>query len=564
MHEIPSYYKAYRYAKDVANGNILAGKYIIKSCKHFLEMVNNQDSKYYKKYFVDYEMIKKIDSIIKLTNFSTGEFAGKGCYEYISGFQWFILINLFCVFHRDNESKRRYEKACVFIARKNAKTWLVSMFMILGLLFEPNYAQLVAAANTREQAKILFSEIKKTLEVSPGLKKHFKITRDKIECKLNNNVLFPIAAEARNTDGMLVSIGCVDEYGAARDDSIYQSIQTSMLSTINRLIFTISTGYPYANNPMKEQIEYGKKILDELIEDDRFFLMCYELDEKDLWTDETNWIKSNPLQATSKLGMDFLKAECKMAIEMPSKATSFRTKNLNQWLDIKTGNSYIDSKDIKACSIENYDWNNKEIVVGIDLSISSDNTSVSILTKENGEYIAQSWCFVPGDLVEEKSKVEKVDYNRFIRDGSCFACGDRIIDYSFVEDFVLELENKLGCRVRSVCYDKYNAISTIQKLSQEGLECVETPQNYFVLHPATKLLKESVLTNKFKFINNDLFVLNVSNAIEVTNPSGSLSMISKKSSKFKIDMLASLINCFTIIDDLPESSVYDTGGITWI
>lgn len=90
------------------------------------------------------------------------------------------------------------------------KTWLVSAFMILALLFEPDYAQLVAAANTRDQAKILFNEIKKTLEVSPLLARFFKILSNNITCTLNNNYLFPIAAEARTTDGMLVSVGCVN------------------------------------------------------------------------------------------------------------------------------------------------------------------------------------------------------------------------------------------------------------------------------------------------------------------------------------------------------------------
>ena len=90
------------------------------------------------------------------------------------------------------------------------KTWLVSMFMILALIFEPDYAQLCAAANTRDQAKILFNEIKKTIEVSPKLQKYFKILSGSITCKMNNNNLFPVAAEARTLDGMLVSVGCVN------------------------------------------------------------------------------------------------------------------------------------------------------------------------------------------------------------------------------------------------------------------------------------------------------------------------------------------------------------------
>lgn len=564
MQTLPSYYKAYRYAKDVVNGEILAGKYIIKACNHFLDMIENKESKYYKKYFINYDVVKKIDNIVKLTKFSTGEYAGQNCYKHICGFQWFILINLYCIFHRDNINKRRYEKACVFIARKNAKTWLVSMFMLLALLFEPNYAQLVASANTRDQARILFNEIKKTLEVSPALSKHFKIQRDRIECKLNNNVLFPIAAEARNTDGMLVSVGCVDEYGAARDDSIYQSLQTSMLSVTNRLIFTISTGYPYANNPMRDQIEYGKKVLDELIEDDKFFLMCYELDEDDLWTDKSKWIKSNPLQATSKLGMDFLESECKMALEMPSKAVAFRTKNLNQWLDRTPEQAFMDIKDLKKCEIDSYDWTNKDVVLSFDLSMSFDNTAISILTYDYNleKYVAQSWGFIPYGKLEIKEQEEKVPYRMYIENGWCFACGDRKISYSFIEEFIMTIEKKLGCRVRLIGYDKYEALSTVAKLEDNDFNCVEVGQGYW-LHSAIKKMKEIVLDKEFAYVKNDLFVLNVANAREEINPQGKLK-VSKKKSKGKIDLLASLLNGFELIDDIEETSVYETEGITFI
>ncbi len=563
MQNLPSYTKAYLYAKSIVNEETLASKYIIKACKHFLEMVDNKDSKYYKRYFVDYNIVKKIDNIVKLTKFSTGEYAGQDCYQHIAGFQWFILINLYAIFHRDNPKKRRYEKACVFISRKNAKTWLVSMFMLLALLFEPDYAQLVASANTRDQARILFNEIKKTLEVSPALSKHFKILRDRIECKLNNNVLFPIASEARNTDGMLVSVGCVDEYGASRDDSIYQSLQTSMLSVINRLIFTISTGYPYANNPMRDQIEYGKKVLDELIEDDRFFLMCYELDENDLWTDTTVWIKSNPLQATSSLGMDFLKGECKMAIEMPSKAVAFRTKNLNQWLDTNPDSTFIDINDLKKCEIDTYDWSNKDVVLSFDLALSGDNTAVSILAYDYDldKYVAQSWGFIPSSKIEVKTQEEKVPYNEYIRRGWCYGCGNKgIIDYGFIESFILSIESKLGCKVKMVGYDKYNASSTVSKLEDAGLECTEVAQGYMTLHPACKLMKESVLTEKFAYVKNDLFTLNVANAREITNAQ-QLTMVAKKASKGKIDLLASLLNGFALIEQIEETSVYEDGGI---
>lgn len=542
-------HKAYKYALDVVNGEEIASKYVKKQCKSFLDMLDNPESRLYKKYFVDIKMFKKIDNIIKLTNFATGEFAGQPCYDHIEGFQWFILMNLYTIKHRDNPKKRRFEKACVFISRKNAKTWLVSMFMLLALLFEPDYAQLVAAANTRDQAKILFNEIKKTLEVSPKLAKFFKIQANNITSKLNNNFMFPIAAEARTTDGMQVSVGVVDEYGAARDSSIYDSLQTSMLSTINRLIFTISTGYPYPDNPMKEQVEYGKKILDELIEDDRFFLMCYELDEGDLWTDEKVWIKSNPLQAKSELGMDFLRGECKMALELPSKQMSFRTKNLNQWLDGDDSQMYISTDDFKKCKIKsNVEWwHGREVYIGVDLSQTTDNTAISMITydMDRKKYVCKAWGFIPEDNVYNKTVIEKVPYDIFIEQGYCFKCGDRVISHRFVEDFVMDLEKEYGVKIKKIGYDRYNAISSANRWYEHGYIIEEIKQHSSVLSAPTKKLKEIVLQGDFEYEENALLEINVGNAKTVFDNNLN-EYVNKKKSNGKIDLLVAIINAMRL------------------
>ena len=539
--------KAYIYAKDIVDRKILANKYVILECERFIAMIDDPESRLFKEYFIDIKTVRFIDSIVKLTNFATGEFAGQSCYNHIAGFQWYILINIYCVKLRSNPKKRRFEKACVFVARKNAKTWIVSMFMLFALLLEPDYAQLVASANTRDQAKILFNEIKKTLEKSPALSKYFKILSNNITCKMNNNYLFPIAAEARTTDGMLVSVGCVDEYGAAKDSAIYDSLQTSMLATINRLLFTISTGYPYPENPMKDQIEYGKKVLDAGYDenyDDRFFMMHYALDDGDDWTDEKVWIKSNPLQAVSKLGLEFLRGECKMALELPSKQMSFRTKNLNQWLDGDDSEVYIPMDKVKLCKLDSeYNWYGRNVYVGVDLAQTNDNTAISMVTWDEAlnKFVAKSFAFVPKDRVYQKSKTEKIDYMYYIDKKWCYSCGDEVIDYGFVEQFVINLQTTYGVNILDIGYDRYNCISSANRWEQSGLYVTEIKQHSSVLHPATKYLKECILKGNFAYDENRLLEINFSNAKMVldTNLNG---YINKKKSTGKIDMVASLIN----------------------
>lgn len=556
--KISAYAKAYKYAQDVASGEIVAGKYIIKQCKHFLDMVNNKDSEYYKKYFVDMKVVKKIDGIVRLSNFATGEFAGKSCYQHIAGFQWFILINLYAIFHRDKPYKRRYEKACVFIARKNSKTWLVSMFMLLALIFEPDYAQLVAGANTREQARILFDEIKKTLEVSPLLLKHFTVQRDKIICKMNNNILFPIAGEARNTDGKLVSVGCVDEYGSARDSSIYDSLQTSMLSTINRLLFTISTGYPYPENPMKDQINYGKQVLDNKVQDDRFFLMCYELDEGDDWIDETVWIKSNPLQATSELGMEFLRGECKMALEMASKQASFRTKNLNQWLQSSGEDKYIDYELWKKCGVNEIDFKGKEVIVAIDASLTTDLTAISIMYKENNNYYVKAIGFLPEESL--KNRREKFDYRLSAEMGECHITEGYIVDYNYLEEYIRAIPAKYGCTIKEISFDPYNMTQTAQRLA-DTFDVVEIKQNYYNLSHPTKTFREQVYLGNVYYEKSKLFDWCISNCSTVKDRSENEMITKKNKNNMRIDLVASTIFAFKQAYSIEEIKQFNIDDI---
>lgn len=64
-------------------------------------------------------MVNKITNLTKLINMSTGFKRGIPCYEALVGFQWFFIINILCIFFKDNPEKRRYEKSVLLIARKN-------------------------------------------------------------------------------------------------------------------------------------------------------------------------------------------------------------------------------------------------------------------------------------------------------------------------------------------------------------------------------------------------------------------------------------------------------------
>ena len=134
--------KAYQYALwCVDEDNKKAGKYVKKQCQEFLDCLNDENSKYY----IDENELKVIEGFLRLINIMPK----KSAYDNLVGFQWFFIINSLCV-RRKSNGKRRYELSILLIARKNGKTLLTALIlMLLMLLCEP-YAETYSVAPDRE------------------------------------------------------------------------------------------------------------------------------------------------------------------------------------------------------------------------------------------------------------------------------------------------------------------------------------------------------------------------------------------------------------------------------
>jgi len=212
--------------------------------------------------------------------------------------------------------------------------------------------------------------------------------------------------------------------------------------------------------------------------------------------------------------------------------------------------TYIPVADVIACRTEEpIDWADREVYVGVDLSMTNDNTAVAMAAwdEENELVLAQVMTFIPEGRMEEKIRAEKTDYRAHIRAGTCIACGDRTIDYSVVEDWVFDLEEKFGVTVMGIGFDRYNALSSAQKWENgrtgdgDGYPVCEVRQHSSVLHPATKWLLELVTDGKFAYERNELLEINFENA-RCTFDTNLNRYVNKKKSTGKVDAVVALIN----------------------
>ena len=540
-------HQSFQYAQNVVNGTIPAPKYVIKQCEKFLEICDGKSEKY----FLDEQKLRQIENILKLLVMPRGLKAGSSIYECSCGYQWLFYAAILCVVHRKNPDKQRYETAILEIARKNFKTFTIATIFVLLFLLEPKFSKFYSVAPDGALSREVKTAIEEILKSSPLVYQNkdtprFKVLRDYIEFIPNENRYIPLNYSNSRMDGKLPNVFLADEVGALPNSYAIEAMRSGQLNILNKLGCIISTKYPTANNPFEDEVNYAKRILDGTQSDETVFSLLYEPENTDNWSfDDTILKHANPVALEiPEIWEDLLKKRAR-AISIESARENFLTKHCNIIYQGTGTESFIDIKDLQRCRVNKIDWTGREVYVGVDLSMSNDNTAVAICAEENGKILADVVCFIPEGRIDEKNKFEKLDYRRFVAAGKCIACGNRTIDYGVVEDFVFSIEEKYGVTVRAIGFDRYNGISSAQKWNRK-YNTVEIRQHSDTLHPPTKLLSEKITDGEFEYEKNTLLEINFENA-RCTYDTNMNRYVTKKKSQGKVDMVVALINAVYLL-----------------
>ena len=537
-------------------------KYVRLQMEDFIRICDGEDEKY----IISEFKINQLENILKLLIMPKGLKAGKSLYETTCGYQWFFYTAILCTVYRDNPEKRRYETGVLEISRKNFKTYSISTIFIILFLTEPKFSKFYSVAPDGSLSREIREAISETIRSSPVIyehksKKRFKILRDYIMFNPMQIQYTPLSYSTSRMDGKLPNAFCADEVGALPISYPIQAMRSGQLNILNKLGFIVSTKYPTIDNPFEDEIKYSKQVLDGVVKDETRFSLLYEPDQTKGW--ETNDLimqQANPVALEiPEIWNDLVKKRA-YAIAVDSAKENFVTKHCNIIYQGVGTETYIDVKDVQECKVANIDWDGRIVYLGLDLSESIDNTSVSMVSVDDSDNIlAESFAFIPEGRIQEKTSSEKVNYQELIKTKHVIACGDRVIDYKVVEDFILDLENKYGVQIQAIGYDRYNALSTAQKLENAGYNLVEIRQHSSVLHSPTKLLKEKILSKEFEYENNRLLEINFQNARCTYDTNRNL-YVNKKKSNGKVDMVVSLINACYLLEK--DYFLNQAGGFT--
>lgn len=552
---------AYKYCLwSIPDENRKVPKYVKKQCQSWIDIVDGTDEEAY----IDLQAYEKITKVLKLMVHPD---LNKPMDESLEKYALFLITATFCTKLKNNDDLdvRYYTTVLLKISRKNFKTFNAAVIFILLMLMEPRFSRFFSVAPDLKLSKELQLAIKKTIKSSPLLSDEldpvFKTLRSEIRCLLTDSEYTPLAYSEDKMDGKLANAYLADEAGAM-DSYPVEAMRSSQITLFNKLGIIISTEYPNDNNVMIDEVDKGKKVLDGLRKNKRMFSLIYEPDDElltdDQWqTNDLVIYQSNPVAVEHDYIFDAIQEMREDAVLYENKRENYLCKHNNIKYKGLGVEGYVEITKVRECrtAIDDSWWKGRRVWLGLDLSMSDDNVCVNMETyegegSEDCHIYSKTFGFIPKDRLEYKIKREDVDYKRLIEQGCCFACGDEVISYTFIEKFILDLPKKYGVEIVRLGYDKWNAISTVQKLEAKEIECVEVKQHSSVLHSPTKLLKEKILSKKYHYDNNLMLEINFQNA-RCTEDTNRNKYVNKKKSAGKVDqVIGNIISTYLIEQDI--------------
>lgn len=540
------------YAEKVISGEILAGKKVKLAAKRFINDLERQEDDDFEYYF-DNERANKVIGFMEILP------DPKTMQAYpLADFQRFIIGNMYGWWRKDDNSKRRFRKGMLSMARKNGKSILISGVALYEFLLgnSPAFSrQIFCTANDKKQANIVFTMIKKRLNSlrsrDGDTKRGTKVVRDEIRNLDDYSYVRALSKDTGTVDGFEPHIGILDEYAASKTTEMMELLESGQALLDNSLIMIISTAGFDLNAPMHTvEYPYATKVLKGDIVDDTYFAYIAEQDSVDEVEDPKNWIKSNPILAVDALNDQVNGYLQKRWTEAKEKGTknAVLVKNFNMWRQAEE-DSYMDVETWKEAEIEPIDITGQRVWFGIDVGKSSDLYAISWLIPQEGYWYANSYAFVATKYgLDAKIKADRLDYRRLQDLGQCeiTELESGIIDvervYQWLDDFITQ--NDLD--VQGICFDpaQYGSLLTQIEKNHPEWEQISIRQGTLTLSMPTKQFRDDVLDHRIKHPNNEILSGAIANAVLKSDNNGV--RIDKNKYANKIDALDALLDAYAV------------------
>ena len=362
-----------QYVRDVIGCPDAHNLYEVLAVRRFFRLLDRHawDKSRVRRFFRFYEALK----------FSG---AGKRTRYKLTPVQAFQFASIFGFSREDG--LRLTRTAYIFVPRKFSKTTSAAALAVYDMLFGDANAQAFIGANSYDQAKICFDEIRAIMQDIDPAGRHFRINREKIFYRDGRRGSFIqcLTANAKTKDGLNASLLIMDEYSQARDTKgkngadLKNTVTSSMGVRREPLTVVITTASEVVEGPFARELEGVKAVLRGEVGNDTLFAHLFQPDVDDAEDDPRTWAKVQPHLGVTVQPDYYANAWAEAQISEANRMT-FRTKLLNIfcvneercWIAERVVRSLLGAFDIDHVA------GRPECAVAFDLSVHDDFSAVT-------------------------------------------------------------------------------------------------------------------------------------------------------------------------------------------
>ncbi len=533
-----------KYWEEIKNGNVVVGQKVYKIYKRLVDEIINPKGDWV---FDEEKANRPIEFIERFCKQSKGEWIGQPLKLQL--FQKAYISALFGFVHKET-GFRRFKETLFLVARKNGKSSLLSGIALYMLMADgEGGAEVYSVATKKDQARIVFTEAVNMVRQSPALSKHLKKRKTDLYMPLTFSKFEPLASDSNSLDGLNSHCVIIDELHAIKDRNLYEVMKQSMSARRQPLLVMITTAGTIRECIYDDMYDYACKVVDGIIEDDRFLPVLYELDSRDEWTDWRMWQKANPGLGTIKKLEDLVekveraKANQKDLPGLLTKDFNIRETMSGSWLTFEEINNTetFDIEELKG----------SYAVGGVDLSSTTDLTCATLLIMKPGsdkKYCIQQY-FLPEEGLEQRVIEDKIPYDKWRDRGLLAVTPGNKIDYHMVTEWFLKMLNEYDIHPLWIGYDPWNSRYWVQEMEEHGFVMVEVRQGYKTLSQPMKELEADLKAHKINYNNNPILKWCLTNVNVKKDENGNIRPVKGQNQRQRIDGAVSLLIAYTVLFD---------------
>lgn len=482
---------------------------------------------------------------------SKGKFAGKP-FELISPWQKEDIIEELFGWKRVVDDTRRFRVGYIEVPKKNGKSTLLSgIGLLLTVADAEPAAEVYIAANSRDQAGIIYRQMAEIVRGSPILAKRLEVvdSRKNIAYVKANSFARVISSDSHTAEGLNIHGLLYDELHSTRDRRLWDAVRYGGISRNQPLICAITTAGSERTGVCWEQHEYALKVMADPSFDPQFFGYITAATPDDDYTDPAVWKAANPSYGHTMDETSF-EADVKEAEQSNSKLASFLRYRLNIWCQGENKFLNVNQWD-KCCEPWDHMGPDRVWYGGLDLAQTWDcNAFVAVSRGPDDVFDVMCRFWMPGDNAHKRSIADNVPYVEWNKDdetGLCLTPGD-VCDYDFIKRDILEF-----CKQRTVkriAVDPHNSHYLVQQLQAEALDVIGFSQGFSNMNPACRLVETLVAQTRLRTNTNKILTWMAGNAAVKENSDGYIKIVKPSaSSPARVDGIIALAMALSLAEE---------------